>query len=142
MTRQWTDCLTFRSSTTLLSKTAGSITLRFQEEAFFERMADSGSEEIEITDLVHKFMAVTGAEDTVALSYLQQSGWNVDVCAVFFSKSVASPFSNKLNQNRCLCNFLIFQSAVNKFYDSCFARGGCGTKENPVVASKVFLIIN
>lgn len=82
MTRQWADCLTFRSSTTLLSKTAGSITLR-KEEAFFERMADSGSEEIEITDLVHKFMAVTGAEDTVALSYLQQSGWNVDVCAVF-----------------------------------------------------------
>lgn len=49
-------------------------------------MADSGSEEIEVTDLVHKFMAVTGAEDTVALSYLQQSGWNVDVCAVFCEK--------------------------------------------------------
>lgn len=59
----------------------------------------------------------------------------------FFAKGLASPFSNKLIQNRCLCNFLIFQSAVNKFYDSCFSRGGYGTKENPVVASKVFLFL-
>lgn len=106
-------------------------------------MADSGSEEIEITDLVHKFMAVTGAEDTVALSYLQQSGWNVDVCAVFLRKALLPHFQISFNiQNCCLCNFLIFQSAVNKFYDSCFSRGEYGTKENPVVASKVFLIIN
>ena len=47
-------------------------------------MGDSSdSEEFEITDLVHQFMAVTGAEDTMALSYLQQSSWNVEVCAVF-----------------------------------------------------------
>ena len=61
-------------------------------------MADSasGSEEIEITDLVHKFMAVTGAEDTVALSYLQQSGWNVDVCAVFFRKVLLPHFQISL----------------------------------------------
>lgn len=38
-------------------------------------MADSG----EITDLVHQFMVVTGAEDTVAMCYLQQSSWNVEV---------------------------------------------------------------
>ena len=59
-------------------------------------MADSGSEEIEITDLVHKFMAVTGAEDTVALSYLQQSGWNVDVCAVLFRKVLLPHFQISL----------------------------------------------
>ena len=47
-------------------------------------MGDSSdNEEYEITDLVHQFMAVTGAEDTMALSYLQQSSWNVEVCAVF-----------------------------------------------------------
>ena len=50
-----------------------------------EAMGDSSdSNEFEITDLVHQFMAVTGAEDTVALSYLQQSSWNVEVCSVFF----------------------------------------------------------
>lgn len=38
-------------------------------------MADSG----EITDLVHQFMVVTGVEDTVAMCYLQQSSWNVEV---------------------------------------------------------------
>lgn len=41
-------------------------------------MAASG----DITDLVHQFMAVTGAEDTVAMCYLQQSSWNVEVCNV------------------------------------------------------------
>ena len=35
--------------------------------------------EFEITDLVEQFMAVTGAEDTVAMLCLQQSGWNVQV---------------------------------------------------------------
>ena len=35
--------------------------------------------EFEITDLVEQFMAVTGAEDTVAMLFLQQSGWNVQV---------------------------------------------------------------
>lgn len=53
-------------------------------------MADSDSEDI--TDLVHQFMAVTGAEDTVALSYLQQSSWNVEVRSLF-AKISASPFS-------------------------------------------------
>ena len=48
-------------------------------------MGDSSdSEEFEITDLVHQFMAVTGAEDTMALSYLQQSSWNVEVCSAGF----------------------------------------------------------
>ena len=48
-------------------------------------MADSSdSEEFEITDLVRQFMAVTGAEDTMALSYLQQSSWNVEVCSAVF----------------------------------------------------------
>ena len=45
---------------------------------------NSDSEEFEITDLVHQFMAVTGAEDTMALSYLQQSSWNVEVCSAVF----------------------------------------------------------
>ena len=35
--------------------------------------------EFEITDLVEQFMAVTGVEDTVAMLFLQQSGWNVQV---------------------------------------------------------------
>lgn len=61
-------------------------------------MGDSSdSEEFEITDLVHQFMAVTGAEDTVALSYLQQSSWNVEVCRVFFANISASPYSNHQN---------------------------------------------
>ena len=56
-------------------------------------MADSSDcEEFEITDLVHQFMAITGAEDTVALSYLQQSKWNLGVSRVFFSNISASPF--------------------------------------------------
>ena len=63
---------------------------------FFETMADSSdSKEIEITDLVEQFMAVTGAEDTVALSYLQQSTWNVEVCSVFLLK-FELPFLNHL----------------------------------------------
>ena len=37
------------------------------------------SAELEITDLVEEFMAVTEAEDTVAMRYLQQSDWNVQV---------------------------------------------------------------
>lgn len=56
-----------------------------QEEEETEVMGDSSdSEEFEITDLVHQFMAVTGAEDTMALSYLQQSSWNVEVCSAVF----------------------------------------------------------
>lgn len=74
---------------TLLSESAGSLYI-LGGEALFETMADSDSEDI--TDLVHQFMAVTGAEDTVALSYLQQSSWNVEVCG-FFAKISASPFS-------------------------------------------------
>lgn len=35
----------------------------------------------DITDLVEQFMAVTGVEDTVAMCYLQQSNWNVEVCS-------------------------------------------------------------
>ena len=56
-----------------------------QEEEETEAMGDSSdSEAFEITDLVHQFMAVTGAEDTMALSYLQQSSWNVEVCSAVF----------------------------------------------------------
>ena len=57
-------------------------------------MGDSSdNEEYEITDLVHQFMAVTGAEDTMALSYLQQSSWNVEVCAVFLlNKTFQLPY--------------------------------------------------
>ena len=38
-------------------------------------MADSE----DITHLVEQFMAVTGADDTVAMCYLHQSGWNIQV---------------------------------------------------------------
>ena len=40
-----------------------------------QEMADSE----DITEMVEQFMAVTGAEDTVAMCYLQQSHWNVQV---------------------------------------------------------------
>lgn len=94
----------------------------------------SDSEEFETTDLVHQFMAVTGAEDTVALSYLQQSSWNVEVCSTDFLANIsASPFLN--HQNCRMFNFFIFQSAINKFFDSLFTRGGHGSKENPVLVS-------
>ena len=35
----------------------------------------------DITDIVEQFMAVTGVEDTVAMCYLQKSGWNLQVNA-------------------------------------------------------------
>lgn len=37
------------------------------------------AESEDITDLVEQFMAVTGVEDTVAMCYLQQFGWNLQV---------------------------------------------------------------
>ena len=39
------------------------------------KMAESD----DITDLVEQFMTVTGVEDTVAMCYLQQSGWDLQV---------------------------------------------------------------
>ena len=69
---------------TFLVSVDSDLALSRQEEETEANMGDSSdSEEFEITDLVHQFMAVTGAEDTMALSYLQQSSWNVEVCAVF-----------------------------------------------------------
>ena len=37
------------------------------------------TESDDITDLVEQFMTVTGVEDTVAMCYLQQSGWDLQV---------------------------------------------------------------
>ena len=48
-------------------------------------MSDS---EDDITELVQQFMAVTGAEDTVAMCFLQQSSWNVEVFNVFRYKAL------------------------------------------------------
>jgi len=48
-------------------------------------------------------MAVTGAEDTVALSYLQQSGWNVDVCAVFLRKVLLPHFQISFKFKTVVC---------------------------------------
>ena len=39
------------------------------------KMAESD----DITDLVEQFTTVTGVEDTVAMCYLQQSGWDLQV---------------------------------------------------------------
>ena len=41
----------------------------------FCKMAESD----DITDLVEQFMTVTGVEDTAAMCYLQQSGWDLQV---------------------------------------------------------------
>ena len=101
-------------------------------------MADSSDcEEFEITDLVHQFMAITGAEDTVALSYLQQSKWNLGVSRVFFWYHFSFPI---LKSPPCrLFNFLIFQSAINNFFDPLSIHGGYGSKENPVLVSEQVL---
>ena len=64
-----------RSSTEVLGKTPsvrGSLT---QPSTALSKMAESD----DITDLVEQFMTVTGVEDTVAMCYLQQSGWDLQV---------------------------------------------------------------
>ena len=46
-----------------------------QPRTALAKMAESD----DITDLVEQFMTVTGVEDTVAMCYLQQSGWDLQV---------------------------------------------------------------
>ena len=60
------------------------------------------------------------------------------VARFFANISASSLFINRKNSSTCkrMFNFLIFQSAINKFFDSLLTRGGHGSKENPVLVSE------
>ncbi|XP_068706872.1 tyrosyl-DNA phosphodiesterase 2-like [Montipora foliosa] len=51
----------------------------------------------DITDIVEQFMAVTGVEDTVAMCYLQKSGWNLQAAVNNFCDSSDCMQGNKNN---------------------------------------------
>lgn len=55
------------------------------------------AESDDITDLVEQFMTVTGVEDTVAMCYLQQSGWDLQSAMGNFFDSSGGGHGSKKN---------------------------------------------